>query len=166
MEPQSWLRSKPAHVAHHAAPSSIFSSARRGTMQRGPNQIAGNFSFFTELEREAAKKGHSLNTEMVERLEASFAVETQARDQNRLLDEVKGTIKSAIENMNPMKWLEPADVRRFEQLRQRWGELRELNEVRIKLKRLVKEGGEQIPEQVLEQLRNLASGNALNEQLR
>jgi len=38
-----------------------------------------------KLERAAAKKKHSLNTEMMERLEASFTLETQVHDQKELL---------------------------------------------------------------------------------
>jgi hypothetical protein len=42
-----------------------------------------------KLERAAAKKEHSLNTEMVERLDRSFDLEVQASDREEILRELQ-----------------------------------------------------------------------------
>lgn len=42
-----------------------------------------------KLERAATKKEHSLNTEMVERLDRSFDLESQASDREEILREIQ-----------------------------------------------------------------------------
>jgi DNA-binding transcriptional regulator GbsR (MarR family) len=68
-----------------------------------------------KLERAAAKREVSLNTEMVERLEASFAAETRAHEQDRLIDEIKGAVKTAIEatvnsRTDAIEWLRQSNA--------------------------------------------------------
>lgn len=84
-----------------------------------------------KLEREAAKKGHSLNTEMVERLEASFAVESQVRDQKELLTAVSAETDRAVLEVNNI-W-----IRQFVEQQEESPTMKQLREL---MQRLVKEG--------------------------
>jgi hypothetical protein len=52
--------------------------------------------FRRKLERAAEKKDHSLNTEMIERLEASFGDESKARDQAEMIEALRGPVTQEI----------------------------------------------------------------------
>jgi hypothetical protein len=52
---------------------------------------------------------------MVERLEASFATESRAHEQDRLIDEIKGAVKTAVESTvnsrtDAIEWLRQSNA--------------------------------------------------------
>jgi hypothetical protein len=83
-------------------------------MARKPTEIV-NFTLRLRedlrkrLERAADKAERSLNIEIVERLEASFAADDKARDQKQMmakLDEIEDRVTEQIAKINYAEWFQ------------------------------------------------------------